>query len=142
MPRVDEARKGCQKKDYNKVAKAHEKKSIEEEPCHDVARGRYIRDIIYGASDGIITTFAVVAGAAGASLSSAIILILGFANLLADGFSMAVAYIAGFCSEPESATLSLTNYSMLMTSTGHESLALSTHEANSSSISPLSGPSF
>jgi len=82
MPRVDEARKGYQKKDYDKVAKAHEKKRIEEEPWHDVARGRYIRDIIYGASDGIVTTFAVVAGAAGASLSSAIILILGFANFI------------------------------------------------------------
>jgi len=101
MPRVDEARKGYQKKDYDKVAEAHEKKRIEEEPWHDVARSRYIRDIIYGASDGIVTTFAVVAGAAGAFLSSAIILILGFANLLADGFSMAAGNYLGIKSEIE-----------------------------------------
>lgn len=48
----------------------------------------YLPDFVYGANDGIITTFAVVSGVAGASLASSIILILGFANLLADGFSM------------------------------------------------------
>jgi VIT1/CCC1 family predicted Fe2+/Mn2+ transporter len=48
----------------------------------------YLRDIVYGANDGIITTFAVVAGVAGAALDARIVLILGFANLLADGFSM------------------------------------------------------
>lgn len=48
----------------------------------------YLKDLIYGANDGIITTFAVVAGVAGASLEARIVLILGFANLLADGFSM------------------------------------------------------
>lgn len=50
--------------------------------------GGYIAEVIYGANDGIITTFAVVAGVAGAALDPAIVLILGFANLLADGFSM------------------------------------------------------
>ena len=48
----------------------------------------YLKDLVYGANDGIITTFAVVAGASGASLGSSVVLILGFANLLADGFSM------------------------------------------------------
>lgn len=48
----------------------------------------YLRDLVYGANDGIITTFAVVSGVAGAKLSPSIVLILGFANLLADGFSM------------------------------------------------------
>ncbi|GMR12729.1 MAG: hypothetical protein BMS9Abin29_0922 [Gemmatimonadota bacterium] len=48
----------------------------------------YLGDFVYGASDGIITTFAVVAGVAGAALPVRTILILGFANLLADGFSM------------------------------------------------------
>lgn len=48
----------------------------------------YLRDLVYGANDGIITTFAVVAGVAGANLSPNIVLILGFANLVADGFSM------------------------------------------------------
>ncbi|MBP9669351.1 MAG: VIT1/CCC1 transporter family protein [Candidatus Pacebacteria bacterium] len=49
---------------------------------------QYIGELVYGANDGIITTFAVVAGAAGAGLSSSIIIMLGVANLLADGFSM------------------------------------------------------
>ena len=55
------------------------------------ARGiaqHYLKDVVYGANDGIITTFAVVAGVAGAQLDSRIIIILGLANLLADGFSM------------------------------------------------------
>ncbi|MAF36124.1 hypothetical protein CL622_03340 [archaeon] len=51
-------------------------------------KGKYIKSIIYGGLDGIITTFAIVAGVAGASLSASIIIILGFANLLADGISM------------------------------------------------------
>jgi len=53
--------------------------------------GRYIKSFIYGGLDGTVTTFAVVAGVAGASLSSSVILILGFANLAADGISMAVS---------------------------------------------------
>ena len=50
----------------------------------------YIRDLVYGANDGIITTFAVVAGVAGGALSHAAVLVIGAANLAADGFSMGV----------------------------------------------------
>lgn len=50
----------------------------------------WLPDFVYGSIDGTITTFAVVAGVLGANLSVKIILILGFANLLGDGFSMAV----------------------------------------------------
>lgn len=54
-----------------------------------------LEDFVYGATDGAVTTFAIVAGVVGASLSPAIVLILGFANLFADGFSMAVGnYLA------------------------------------------------
>jgi vacuolar iron transporter family protein len=54
-----------------------------------------LEDFVYGATDGAVTTFAVVAGVVGASLSPSIVLILGFANLFADGFSMAVGnYLA------------------------------------------------
>ncbi|WP_458745322.1 VIT1/CCC1 transporter family protein [Candidatus Nitrosocosmicus sp. T] len=49
-----------------------------------------IEDFVYGATDGAVTTFAVVAGVVGASLSPTIVVILGFANLFADGFAMAV----------------------------------------------------
>lgn len=55
----------------------------------------YLRDFVYGAVDGIVTTFAVVAGAAGAGLAARIVLILGGANLIADGFSMAVSNYLG-----------------------------------------------
>ena len=56
---------------------------------------KYLSEIVYGGIDGSVTTFAVVAGAVGADLGSSVILILGFANLVADGFSMAVgAYLS------------------------------------------------
>jgi VIT1/CCC1 family predicted Fe2+/Mn2+ transporter len=54
-------------------------------------RGAYIAEVVYGANDGIVTTFAVVAGVAGAALSPRIVLILGVANLFADGFSMGMS---------------------------------------------------
>lgn len=58
----------------------------------DVASsGRYLAEVIYGANDGIITTFAVVSGVAGAALNPSIVLILGAANLFADGFSMGMS---------------------------------------------------
>jgi VIT1/CCC1 family predicted Fe2+/Mn2+ transporter len=53
--------------------------------------GAYIAEFVYGANDGIVTTFAVVAGVAGASLSPSIVLVLGAANLFADGFSMGMS---------------------------------------------------
>jgi len=55
----------------------------------------YLRDFVYGAMDGTVTTFAVVAGVVGAQLSAGIIVVLGLANLLADGFSMAVSNYLG-----------------------------------------------
>lgn len=65
--------------------------SLHREPsgAKDVFR-HYIRDIVYGANDGIITTFAVVAGATGGELSSRTVIVIGAANLLADGISMGV----------------------------------------------------
>jgi VIT1/CCC1 family predicted Fe2+/Mn2+ transporter len=59
----------------------------------------YIGDIVYGANDGIITTFAVVAAAAGAGVSATVILILGIANLVADGFSMGASKYLSLKSE-------------------------------------------
>ncbi|HJR84581.1 MAG TPA: VIT1/CCC1 transporter family protein [Nitrososphaeraceae archaeon] len=54
-----------------------------------------VENFVYGAIDGAVTTFAIVTGVLGASLSPSIIIILGFANLLADGFSMAIGnYLA------------------------------------------------
>jgi VIT1/CCC1 family predicted Fe2+/Mn2+ transporter len=55
----------------------------------------YSHDFIYGAVDGAVTTFAVVAGVAGASLDVTVVIILGGANLVADGFSMAASNFLG-----------------------------------------------
>jgi len=54
------------------------------------ALGDYIKSIIYGGLDGIITTFAIVAGISGANMASEVVLVLGFANLMADGLSMGI----------------------------------------------------
>lgn len=59
----------------------------------------YLRDFVYGAVDGTVTTFAVVAGVAGAGLDATVVLVLGVANLVADGFSMAVSNFLGARSE-------------------------------------------
>ena len=61
----------------------------------------YLRDWVYGGIDGAVTTFAIVAGVVGADLSSRVVLILGAANLLADGFSMAAANYSGTRAEIE-----------------------------------------
>jgi VIT1/CCC1 family predicted Fe2+/Mn2+ transporter len=67
---------------------------LESGPTHN-----YLRDWIYGGIDGAVTTLAVVSGVAGAQLSKWIILALGFANLFADGFSMAASNYLGTKSE-------------------------------------------
>ena len=58
-------------------------------------RSNYLRDWIYGGIDGAVTTFAIVAGVAGADLAVTVVLVLGFANLLADGFAMAASNYIG-----------------------------------------------
>lgn len=66
------------------------RRRLEGGPAHN-----YLRDWIYGGIDGAVTTLAVVTGVAGAQLSKWIILALGFANLFADGFSMAASNYLG-----------------------------------------------
>ena len=60
-----------------------------------------LRDFIFGAIDGTVTTFAVVSGVSGAGLSDGIIIILGVANLIADGFSMGVSNYLGTRAEQQ-----------------------------------------
>lgn len=60
-----------------------------------IQTGRYLKDVIFAANDGIITTFAVVAATVGGGLSPTTILIVGFANIFADGFSMATGNYLG-----------------------------------------------
>jgi len=66
------------------------RRRLETGPTHN-----YLRDWIYGGIDGSVTTLAVVTGVAGAQLSYWVILVLGFANLFADGFSMAASNYLG-----------------------------------------------
>lgn len=61
----------------------------------DGKRGSHLKDVIYGGIDGAVTTFAIVAGVEGAGLSPTIIIVLGVANILADGFSMAAGNYSG-----------------------------------------------
>lgn len=61
----------------------------------------YLRDFVYGAIDGTVTTFAVVSGVAGAELDSSIVIILGAANLVGDGFSMAAGNYLGTRAEQQ-----------------------------------------
>ncbi len=58
-------------------------------------RPSYLRDFVYGGIDGVVTTFAIVAGVEGATLPGHIVLILGLANVIADGFSMAASNYSG-----------------------------------------------
>ncbi len=61
----------------------------------------YLGEFVYGGIDGSVTTFAVVAGSAGAGLDSKVVIILGFANLIADGFAMSVGSYLSTKSEQE-----------------------------------------
>jgi len=60
-----------------------------------ISVSRYMGELVYGGIDGSVTTFAVASAAAGAGLSTAVVLILGLANMIADGFAMSVgAYLS------------------------------------------------
>ena len=72
--------------------------SLDERKKH-IRVGQYLKDTVYAANDGIVTTFAIIAGIAGADLSSRIVLIIGTASLITDGLSMAVGNYLGTKSE-------------------------------------------
>jgi vacuolar iron transporter family protein len=77
---------------------SHTRRAIRDRLAHG-PHTNYLRDWIYGGMDGAVTTFAIVAGVAGAELPVTVLLILGLANLLADGFAMAAANFSGTKSE-------------------------------------------
>ncbi|HSL86157.1 MAG TPA: VIT1/CCC1 transporter family protein [Bacteroidales bacterium] len=62
-------------------------------------KAEYLRDSVFAASDGIVTTFAIAAGSTGAHIDNSVVLILGLANLFADSFSMASGNYLGIKSE-------------------------------------------
>ncbi len=92
MRRLDQARKAYATGNEEASAEAHAPERISQaaKEEHGRASDQYIGNMVYGGLDGIVTTFAVVSGVAGAQLGSHVVLILGLANLLADGFSMAI----------------------------------------------------
>lgn len=72
----------------------HDKKSQAMAPeAHNKGTGDFIKSMVLGGLDGIITTFAIVTGVIGADLSTEVVLILGFANLIADGISMGASFV-------------------------------------------------
>jgi VIT1/CCC1 family predicted Fe2+/Mn2+ transporter len=104
--RLDEAREGYEKKDVEASSQAHETAYISQslharQEEHGGGLSQFLGDFVYGGLDGIITTFAVVSGVEGASLGTNVILILGLANLFADGFSMATGAFLSQRSEQE-----------------------------------------
>ena len=84
--------------DIQDIRRAHSPDAIAER-LQKGPQANYLRDWVLGGIDGAVTTFAIVAGVAGASLSTNVILILGAANLLADGFSMAAGNYSGVKAE-------------------------------------------
>jgi VIT1/CCC1 family predicted Fe2+/Mn2+ transporter len=94
--RLDEARDAFARGDRHAAAKAHDPKRIAQAAEeHGGAGSQYLGEMVYGGLDGIVTTFAVVSGVAGADLGLNVVLIMGLANLFADGFSMATgAYLS------------------------------------------------
>jgi VIT1/CCC1 family predicted Fe2+/Mn2+ transporter len=92
-------RKAFRKKDVKLAKKAHD--DLHFHPDEHQTAGKYLGSAVYGALDGTVTTFAVVSGVVGADLSLQIILILGFANLVADGFSMGASNYLSIKSEQD-----------------------------------------
>jgi VIT1/CCC1 family predicted Fe2+/Mn2+ transporter len=72
----------------------HTREEIQQRLARD-PHGNYLRDWIYGGIDGTITTFAIVAGVVGADLPGSVVLVLGLANLIADGFAMGAGNYSG-----------------------------------------------
>jgi len=100
--RLDEAKEAWKRRDADAARRAHQpSKSTGAEEKHTTTRGKYLKSIIYGGLDGTITTFAAAAGVAGASLSAGVVLIVGLANLLADGLSMSIGDYLSSKSEGE-----------------------------------------
>lgn len=85
MDRLVAAQKGYSSLDVDSSKRVHQTLAVEK---HAGNAGKYIKSIVYGGLDGIITTFAVVASIAGAGLDVGVVIIMGFASLFADGISM------------------------------------------------------
>lgn len=101
--RLEEARRAYGRGDKEASGRAHDPEWIARaaQETHGGTGSKYLGEMVYGGLDGIITTFAVVSGVAGARLDASVILILGLANLFADGFSMATGSFLSTKTEQE-----------------------------------------
>lgn len=102
MPRLTDSGRNADatKKQQADLAATHTPELIRQR-LEAQTKHSYLRDFVYGAIDGAVTTFAVVSGVAGAGLSTGVIIILGMANLVGDGFSMAASNYLGTKTEEE-----------------------------------------
>jgi vacuolar iron transporter family protein len=99
---ITKAKEAYKTRDIKATIAAHnvKSKSKTDTEAH-VSSGQYLKSAVYGGLDGTVTTFAVVAGSQGASLATGVVLILGFANLIGDGLSMAIGDYLSTKSENE-----------------------------------------
>ncbi|WP_299873082.1 VIT1/CCC1 transporter family protein [uncultured Cocleimonas sp.] len=67
----------------------------------NASKPQNVSDAVLGGIDGCVTTFAIVSGAVGAGFPSSVALVLGFANLFADGFSMGVSNYESIIAQKE-----------------------------------------
>ena len=99
---IDRIREAYYKRDSEDSKQAHDIKANDTAAYEThQSRGKFLKSAVYGGLDGTITTFSLVAGVVGASLSLGVVLILGFANLIADGISMAIGDYLSTKSETE-----------------------------------------
>jgi vacuolar iron transporter family protein len=88
--------------DLDELRATHSPEAIRQR-LEDGPKHSHLGDFVLGAIDGSITTFAIVAGSVGADLASGVVVVLGIANLLADGFSMGVGVFLGQRAERQQA---------------------------------------
>jgi vacuolar iron transporter family protein len=84
-------RRSRERNEWREELEAEHRPKVVQSRLAERHRPSYLGDDILGGIDGCVTTFAVVAGAVGAGFSSVVIIVLGIANLLADGFSIAAS---------------------------------------------------
>jgi len=101
--RLEEARRAFRRRDREGAAAAHDpgRMAASAEERHGGAASQYVGDMVYGGLDGILTSFAVVSGVAGAALGTRVLLVLGLSNLFADGFAMGIGALLSLKSEKE-----------------------------------------
>jgi hypothetical protein len=86
LPSSEVARKAFEGHDVDASRKYHDNTNANESPSEDwhQSEGGFLKPIIFGGLDGILTSFAIVAGSAGGGLSPQVVLVLGFSNIFAD----------------------------------------------------------